>query len=261
MRSIVTSTVLILLAVESITLADEPGIAPSGTLRAAYIVSNLAQAVKDPATGEFRGVSADIANELGRRNQVPVRIIPLATAVAVLEAVKKGDADIGFVAPNPERMGVVLYSQTYMLVQQSFLVRDNSPIMSVGDLDRADRTIGANKGDSIALYIKTHFKQAKLMESPDYDLKEGAKWLADGTVDAFGGNRQRLRTSTRGVPGLHLLPDNLYGVPQAIAVASDKPELLAAINRAIDELRSSSFLKAAVERSGADGIGVAPAAK
>jgi polar amino acid transport system substrate-binding protein len=261
MRSIVTSAVLILLAVGSIVLAGEPGIAPSGTLRAAYIVSNLAQAVKDPATGEFRGVSADIARELGRRNQVPVRIIPLATALAVLEAVKKGDADIGFVAPNPERMGVVLYSQTYMLVQQSFLVRNDSPITSVSDLDRAGRTIGANTSDSIALYIKTHFKQAKLMESLDYDLKEGAKWLADGKVDAFGGNRQRLRISTRGVPGLHLLPDNLYGVPQAIAVASDKPELLAAINRAIDELRSSNFLKAAVERSGVDGIGIAPAAK
>ena len=77
---------------------------------------------------------------------------------------------------------MVLYSQTYMLVQQSFLVRDNSPITSVSDLDRPGRRIGANSGDSVALYLKTHFKQATIVESPDYTLKEGSMWLADGEV-------------------------------------------------------------------------------
>jgi polar amino acid transport system substrate-binding protein len=239
--------------------ADEPGIAPTGTLRAVYIASNLAQAVQDPTTGTFRGVSADIARELGRRNQVPVTITPLGGAAAVLDAVRSGTADIGFVAPNPERMGVVLYSQTYMLVQQSFLVRDGSPIAGVADLDRPGRTIAVNTDDSVGVYLKSHLTQAKLIESGDYTLKEGARWLLDGTADAFGGNRQRLHASTADVPGLHLLPDNLYGVPQTIAVAAGKTELLAAINRAIDEMRESGFLKAAVERSGVDGIGVAPA--
>jgi polar amino acid transport system substrate-binding protein len=261
MQIFATLIILTFLTAEGLVSAAEPGIAPTGTLRAAYIVSNLAQAVKDPVTGEYRGVSTDIAKELGRRNQVPVTILPLATAAAVLEAVQKGQADIGFVAPNPERMGIVLYSQIYMLVQQSFLVRDNSPIASVRDIDRPGRNIGANTGDSIAVYLKNWLKQATLVVSPDYSLKEASMWLADGRVDAFGGNRQRLRVSTQGIPGLRLLPDNLYGVPQAIAVAKDKPELLAAVNRAIDELRSSGFLRDAVKRSGVDGIDVAPAVK
>ncbi|MCX5733700.1 MAG: transporter substrate-binding domain-containing protein [candidate division NC10 bacterium] len=261
MRIFATLIVLTLLVAGGLASAGEPGIAPTGTLRAAYISSNLAQAVKDPTTGEYRGVSTDIAMELGRRNQVPVTILPLASAAAVLEAVQKGRADIGFVAPNPERMGIVLYSQIYMLVQQSFLVRDNSPIASVSDIDRPGRKIGANTGDSIAVYLKTWLKHATLVVSPDYTLKEASLWLADGKVDAFGGNRQRLRVSTQGIPGLRLLPDSLYGVPQAIAVANEKPELLAAVNQAIDELRSSGFLRDAVQRSGVDGIDVAPAVK
>jgi hypothetical protein len=40
------------------------------------------------------------------------------------------------VAPNPERTGVVLYSQTYVLVQQSALVRADSLLRSVRELDR-----------------------------------------------------------------------------------------------------------------------------
>jgi hypothetical protein len=52
--------------------------------------------------------------------------------------------------------------------------------------------------------------------------------------------------------------DTLYGVPQAIAVAPETPELVPALNGAIDELRASGCLRAAVKRSGGDGIEVAP---
>src|SRR5207249_9767461 len=93
-----------------LTLNDSPGaadpvLAPTGTLRAAYIVANLAQARLDSRTGAITGVVADIARELARRAGVPMTIAPLPTAAAVLEAVRTGAADIGFVAPNPERTG------------------------------------------------------------------------------------------------------------------------------------------------------------
>jgi polar amino acid transport system substrate-binding protein len=102
--------------------AADPVLAPTGTLRAAYIVANVAQARLDPATGTISGVIADITRELGRRADVPVTITPLPRAAAVIEAVRSGAADIGFVAPNPERTGLVLYSQPYMLVQQSAVI-------------------------------------------------------------------------------------------------------------------------------------------
>ena len=128
---------LVLLAVP--VKAADSVLAPGGTLRAAYIGPNVAQARLDSATGTVSGVIADIARELGRRADVPVTITPLPTAAAVIEAVRSGAADIGFVAPNPERTGLVLYSQTYMLVQQSALVRADSPLHFVNELDRPDR--------------------------------------------------------------------------------------------------------------------------
>ena len=73
---------LILVLVAGPAKAVDPVLAPSGTLRAAYIVANLAQARLDPATGTVSGVIADIARELGRRADVPVSIIPLPTAAA-----------------------------------------------------------------------------------------------------------------------------------------------------------------------------------
>jgi hypothetical protein len=63
MRTLAPFILWSLLAGGGLAAAAHPGIAPRGTVRAAYIGSNLVQVVKDPATGEFRGVTADLARE------------------------------------------------------------------------------------------------------------------------------------------------------------------------------------------------------
>src|SRR4029450_337479 len=181
---------LVLLAVP--VKAADSVLAPNGTLRAAYIGPNVAQARLDSATGTVSGVIADIARELGRRADVPVTITPLPTAAAVIEAVRSGAADIGFVAPNPERTGLVLYSQTYMLVQQSALVRADSSFRSVNELDRRGQVIGINTDDSIGVWLQQHLTAARVRATPDYTLRDAVQWLNNGEVITFAGCRQRL---------------------------------------------------------------------
>ena len=55
-------TPIALLLFHSLAFADN--MAPTGTLRAAYLSSNPAQAVRDRTTGDIRGASADLAREL-----------------------------------------------------------------------------------------------------------------------------------------------------------------------------------------------------
>jgi polar amino acid transport system substrate-binding protein len=239
--------------------AADPILAPTGTLRAAYIVANVAQSRLNPATGIISGVIADIARELGRRADVPVSIMPLPTAAAVLEAVQSGGADIGFVAPNPERTGVVLYSQTYMLVQQSALVRSDAPLHSVKELDRSGQVIGVNTDDSVGVWLKQRLRAAKVQETADYTLRDAVRWLRNGEVVAFAGGRQRLSSGARDVPGLRMLDDNFYGVPQSVAVGLDRSDRLELIDRTLAEMRASGFLADSVARSGIEGLTVAPA--
>src|SRR4051812_43840202 len=163
--------------------ADE--LAPGGTLRAVYLATNPAQAVKDAATGEIRGASADLARELAKRHNMPVQLIPSANPATVIEAVTKGDADIGFVAFAPERVGTVEFSQVYMLVQQSFIVPENSRIKSVKDIDSADLRISGGAGDSVTLYMKRKIKQAALIET-DNTPADAKKKFAAHEIDAFG---------------------------------------------------------------------------
>jgi polar amino acid transport system substrate-binding protein len=230
-------------------------VAPGGTLRAAYLGTNPAQAMRDPATGELRGPAYDLARELARRDHAGLEFKPIAGPPAVIEAVKTGDADIGFVAYEATRLGTVEFSQTYVLVRQSFLVLDGSSIKAVADIDRAGQKIGGTVNDSITLCMKRIFRQATVVELQN----ELSKALTAHTIDALGANRQRLTTIAAATPGTRLLPDDLFNVPQNIVVPKDRPAALAAVNALIDEARASGLLQRAIERGGAVGVAVAPA--
>jgi len=233
-------------------------IAPGGTLRAAYLGTNPAQAMRDPSTGEIRGPAYELARELAGRNNVPLELKPIAGPPAVIEAIKNGEADVGFVAYEATRLGTVEFSQTYMLVRQSFLVLDGSPIKAIADIDRAGQKIAGTVNDSITLCIKRILKQATIVELEN-DPAELSKALTARTIDALGANRQRLTTLSKATPGTRLLPDDLFNVPQNIVVPKDRPAALAAVNALIDEVRVSGFLQSAIERGGAIGVAIAPA--
>src|SRR5262249_3499075 len=160
---------------------------------------------------------------------------------------------IGFVAYEATRLGTVEFSQTYMLVRQSFLVLDNSPIRAVADIDRAGQKIAGTVNDSITLCMKRILKQATVVELEN-NPAELSKGLTASTIDALGANRQRLTTLSTATPGTRLLPDDLFNVPQNIVVPKDRPVALAAINALIDEVRASGFLQSAIERGGAIGV-------
>ena len=247
-----------LFALAVLPVAAQSALAPTGTLRSAYLATNPAQVVRDPATGELRGAAIELSLELGRRLGIPVSLIGSPNPAAVIDAVSKGVADIGFVAYNPERAGPVEFSQVYLLVQQTFLVPENSRIRSVAELDEPGRRLGANRGDSIALYLARTLKQARIVENTDTTLEEAKRMLADGRMDAFGGNRQRLTDLLRGATGLRILPDDLYGVEQTIIVPKGNVEALKAVNQFLDAVRASGFLRQAMERSGVVGLSVAP---
>jgi polar amino acid transport system substrate-binding protein len=237
--------------------AADSGIAPGGALRAVYLATNPAQSVRDPATGAVRGASVDLANELAKRAGVPLDFKPAPNPPAVIAAIKDGQGDIGFVAYEATRLGTVEFSQTYMLVQQSFLVLDGSSIHTVADIDRAGQKIAGTKNDSMALCLQRVLKQATLVELENSNT-EITRRLISREIDAIGGNRQRLTTLVKDIPGSRLLPDNLFDVPQNIVVPIDRPQALATVNKFIDDVRASGFLQSAIDNSGIVGIAPAP---
>ena len=242
-------------------IANEPAkdLAPTGTLRAAYIATNPVQAFVDPATKEVHGPAAALARELGRRAGVPVTVTGVRGVDGVIEAVKNGAADIGFVAFDPVRAEHVDFSQNYALAQNTYLVPENSPIKSTTDVDRAGIRIGVGARDAGDYFLTRTLKAATLVRNDGGVGDAVVKALLAGELDAYAGNRMRLHEAAKKTPGLRLVPDNFYGVEQAVIVPKGQTARLALIDRFIDEARASGFIADAIARTGLVGVDVAPA--
>lgn len=229
------------------------------TLRAVYIDSNLAQARRDPANGEVRGPAADLARELAARNGLKFSIQPAPGVAGVIAAVKSGEADIGFVAYDATRAQEVDFSPTYLLAHNTYIVRENSPIRSISEIDRTGIRIGVGEKDAADLFLSRSLKAASLHRMPSSNLDDGIKMLLKGELDAYAANRTRLLAVADKVTGLRLLPDNFYDVEQAIVVAKNHPKRREIVERFVIEAKASGLVQQAIDRARLRGVSVAPA--
>ena len=139
------AALFVLLSLIKVSAAD---LAPTGTLRASFIGNNPAQGRVDSQTGEISGPVADLTRELARRLGVPFVILPLSEAGEVIESVRAGRADIGFLAYETARAGQVDFSDPYSIVGSAYTVRANATLKTSADVDRAGVIVGAVKGQS-----------------------------------------------------------------------------------------------------------------
>jgi polar amino acid transport system substrate-binding protein len=236
--------------------AQEP--AASGTLRAVFLAQNPVQAVTDPASGEARGPAADLARELARRLVKPFTIKGVSGTQAVMDAVKSGDADIGFLAYDEVRAAEVDFSQTYALAQNTYMVLGASQLRRGSDVDKPGVKVGVAERDAGDFFLTRTLKQATILRNPGGDLGVALRKLEAGEIDVYAANRQRLSKFAEANPGVRLFPDNFYGVEQAVIVRKGNTAALTQIDRMIDELRTSGAIDKSIERAGLVGVDVAP---
>ena len=233
-------------------------LAPTGTLRAAFLRTNPVQGRIDPQTKSITGPVADLVQELARRLGVPYKIIPAADAREVIDDLNAHTADIGFLAYDAPRAAEVDFSRPYALMQNSYLVRADSPIHKAVDADRAGFRIGAAQGQSQAVYLKDNLKNAQVqvlpaMPSPD----ELQKMLVAGELDAFGANRQRLVEVAAAHTTVRVITDNFSAAEQSIVITKGDRSRLDILNRFINDACGSGLVKTSLDRAKLIGVDVA----
>src|SRR5215469_14589985 len=97
-------------------------LAPTGKLRAAINFGNPVLAQKDPATGDARGVTGDLARELAKRLGVPVEFVAFDTAGKVSGSAKDGIWDICFLAIDPVRAADIAFTGPYVVIEGVYIV-------------------------------------------------------------------------------------------------------------------------------------------
>jgi polar amino acid transport system substrate-binding protein len=258
MRRFLAAIILVLVAGTSSMAASDNELAPTGVLRAAYPALNPVQAKADPATGELRGPAIELTREIARRLGVPFKIMGVPTISRVLDSVKKGDADIGFVGFDPARAIEVVFSQNFTLAHSTFLVRDDAPFKSVADVDRPGVRVGVAARSATDLVLARTLKHAQIKRNTTGDVAIGGRLVADGDIDAYGSLRHLLSEVAVKYSRLRLLPDNFNTTEQSIIISKNRPTDIDFINRVIEDARTSGLIQESIARAGLKGVDVAP---
>jgi len=247
----------------SLTHASDPALAArfatAGRLRAAINLGNPLLAGVEPGTGRVQGLSVDLAQALADRLLLPLDLVVVDTAAKSVESVASGAADLGFFAIDPARGEAIAFTEAYLLIEGSYLVRSDSALQANEEVDRPGRRVVVGKGSAYDLHLSRVLQHATLVRAPSSPAVVDT-FLAEG-ADVAAGVRQQLEADARRVPGLRLLDGRFMVIRQAMGVPKARGDDVAAALRAfVEEMKASGFVAEAMVRHGVAGASLAPAA-
>ena len=233
-------------------------LAPSGKLRAAINFGNPILATRDPASGEPRGVSVDLARELGRRLGVPVELVTYMAAGKVVDGLKSAEWDLGFFAIDPVRAADTDFSAAYVVIEGAYLVRQDSPIQRNEDVDRSGVRVVVGRGSAYDLYLTRAIKQATLVRAPTSPAV--TDMMVADRLEVAAGVKQQLQADAKRLPGLRLLDGSFMAINQAMAIPKGRAAGAAYVGKFVEEMKASGFVAQALQRHRIEGALVAPPA-
>ena len=222
--------------------AARSSLAPAGKLRAGINYSNFVLAIKDPASGEPRGIAADLAREIARRLQVPLEFVTFDSAGRMADAAAAGVWDIAFLANEPERANQIAFSQPYLEIEAGYLVPPGSPVRSIQEADAPGLRIAIAEKSAYDLFLRRSLRSASLVHAKGMDAS--FQLFTAEKLDVLAGIKPWLRIVAEKMPGSRVLEGRFMAVQQCIGTPKAR-ELGAAHLRAfVEEIKSSGFLSA-----------------
>jgi polar amino acid transport system substrate-binding protein len=233
--------------------------APSGTLVAGVNFGNPVIAQKDAAGGDPRGVGPELARELARRLGVPIKYVVYDTAGKMADAGKQGAWDVAMLAVDPARAEDIAFSEPYVLIEGTYMVRADSPLRRVEEFDRKGLRISVALKSAYDLYLTRTLKQAEIVRVAT--SQAAIDDFVAGKVDVVAGVRQPLNATAARVPGLRVIEGSYMSIGQASGVPKGRPNAAKYLRDFIEEAKASGFVERKLRESGVHDAKVAPAAR
>ncbi len=217
-------------------------------------------AQQDPATGEIKGVTVDLARELGRRLGVPVALVTFDAAGKVFEALKTNQWDVAFLAVEPARATEIDFTAPYVLIEATYMVRNDSPLRSVADVDRPGVRVAVGRGSAYDLYLTRTLRNATIVRASTGGGRAMIDLFLADKLEAVAGVRQQLAAYASTDAAMRIMSDRFMDVPQAVGIPKGRALAPSWLHSFVEEMKSSGFIAASLQRSGQVGALVAPAA-
>ena len=246
---------LLLTACAGTSTAPRPEIkqalAPTGKLRVGVYPGSPTSMLRDPASGEVKGVSVDLGKELAKRLGVPYEQVEYRRIAEVIEALKSGAADFTISNASPARAKEVDFTQPLVSIELGYLVPPGSPVSTLADIDQPGIRVGVTQGSTSQSTLPHEFKNAAVVPVPT--LNAAIEMFAQRKLDAFATNKAILFEMSESLPGSRVL-DGRWGIEQlAIAIPKGRDQGMAYVRDFVEDANAKGLVTRAVERAGLRG--------
>jgi polar amino acid transport system substrate-binding protein len=234
-------------------------LAPTGVVRVAIGVGVTIGpffTIEDPETGEFRGVTVELGKALGERLGVPVEFVPHQASGEIQNSANSGTWDVTFMPVDDVRRQIVDFGHAFHLLQSTYLVQGNSPIMDVSDANyEGIRIVGvANtatfRASNVSAPLATHIAAA----GPD----EAVEMVLAGEADAIALGRESLAGIQGRILDSRILESAFLSSTNAVAVPKGHPAALAFVTAFIEEAKETGLVRQVFDTYGMESSVVAP---
>jgi len=229
---------------------------PTGMLRAAINFGNPVLAQRDPVTGEPRGVSVELARGLAQRLDVEIEFKTFDAAGKVFESARQDIWDIAFLAIDPLRAEDILFTPPYVLIEGTYLVKDNSPFQHIDDIDRQGATVAVGKGAAYDLFLSRTLRHASIVRLPTSE-KAMTQFESVG-AHAAAGVRQPLEAHANTHAGFRVLEGRFMLIQQAMCCPQGRDAAGRLLAIYVEYAKRAGLVAEGLKHSGQGDATVAP---
>jgi polar amino acid transport system substrate-binding protein len=221
-------------------------LAPSGKLRVGVYPGSPYSMVRDPVSGEMKGIAVELGKALATRLDVPYEQVEFGRPAEIYEALKAGQIDMTIVNATPARAEQFAWSPPLMLIELGFLAAAGLPVTTPADVDRPGVRVGVTQGGTLNSALTRELKNATVV--PAATLKNGIEMLAQHKIDAYATNKANLFEMSDALPGSRVL-DGRWGLEHlAMAIPKGRDAGLAYVRTFVEEAKSEGLVARAAAR-------------
>jgi polar amino acid transport system substrate-binding protein len=207
--------------------------------------------IKDPASGEMKGVGFDLGKEFARRLGVPFEPVVYPSIGALVNNARTGQWDIAFLAILPERTKDMDFTAPHLEIELGYLVPSGSAISTLADVDRPGIRVGVPEKGAVDIFLSGELKNAMVVRGPG--LAAGLEMLKSGKADVFAANKANLFELSDQLPGSRVLEGRFSTEQNAMALPKGRDLAMPYARKFIEDANSEGLVKAAVKRVGLRG--------
>jgi polar amino acid transport system substrate-binding protein len=234
-------------------------LAPTGKLRVAIAVGpapSALYAIKDEATGQYRGVTVELGSAMAKKLGVPVEFLPHLASGEIQNSAASGKWDVTFMPVDEERKKFVDFGNAYHLLQSTYLVAPGVKLAKVEDANASGVRIGGVADTATFRAAQRTAPNATFVALPGVDAAVAA--MKAGQIDCIALSRESLSGLAPKIPGSRILDGGFLNSSTAVAVPKGKPEALVYVSQFVEEAKSSGLVRRAFDAMNLQSAQVAP---